>query len=341
MKIFNRFVSFFTISFFSLFSIVSAHEAYVLPTSFFWKSIHSPNDYDFFVALKNTDNLKTTLIIIGFVFLFLILNFLFRLTSAGRKLHLFIERFAFLGPHFVRYSLAISFFLSAFGNVFLGPELLGTMFSHPHLIQILLFVISILIAIGFMTEIASLIGIIIFVSSFFVYGRYVFTYVNYLGELLVLLLFGMRNFSFDKIIFGPLKRFKNIRKYETFIIRLFYGLALIYAAITVKLFHPEITMAVVNQWNLTQFHWLFPSDPLLITLGAGIVEFVIGLFIIVGFEMRLTILISLFYITLSLIFFKEAVWPHLLLYGISLNLLVQPETFSLDNLFFCKKNKKI
>ncbi len=56
--------------------------------------------------------------------------------------------------------------------------------------------------------------------------------------------------------------------------------------------------------------------------------------------MRLTILISLFYITLSLLFFRERVWPHLLLYGISFNLLVQPETFTIDHILFKKHRKK-
>ena len=186
---------------------------------------------------------------------------------------------------------------------------------------------------------AAAAGILIFIGSFFVYGPYVFTYLNYLGELVVLLLFGMRVFSVDRMLFGPLRRFAYFEKYETVIVRVMYGLALIYAGITVKLLHPDLTVTVVNTWHLTKFHWLFPSDPLLVTLGAGIVEMVIGLFIIFGFEMRLTVLISLFYITLSLLYFRELVWPHLLLYGISFNLMVQPEVFTLDHLLF-KRHRK-
>ncbi len=194
-----------------------------------------------------------------------------------------------------------------------------------------------MILFGFMTELAAAIGIGIFISAFLVFGTYMFTYSNYLGEFIVLLLFGMRAFSIDTYLFGPLRRFHNFEKYETLIIRIMYGFALIYAAIVVKLLHPDLTTSVVTTWNLTQFHWLFPSDPLLVAFGAGIVECVIGLFIIFGFEMRLTVLISLFYITLSLLYFREMVWPHILLYGISFNLLVQPETFTLDHLFFERK----
>ena len=252
----------------------------------------------------------------------------------GSKVHAFFERYAHLGPHFVRIAIALAFFFSAMSNSFLGPELHGGLFPYPHILQILLFAISIMIAIGFLTELAALVGIVIFVASIFIYGPYVFTYLNYLGELIILLLFGMRVFSVDKYLFGPLRRFQAFEKYETLIIRVLYGSALIYAAITVKLLHPELTIDVVNIWHLNQFTWLFPSDPLLITLGAGIVETVIGLFIIFGFEIRLTVLISLFYITLSLLYFRELVWPHLLLYGISFNLLLQPEVLTLDHFFF-------
>ncbi len=328
-------------SFFSIVKIAYAHEAYVLPYSDFWKGMKEPISAHAFDALKNTGNLRTTLIIASSVFILLILNFIFRQSSLGQKFHAFFERYSHFGPHFVRVTIAVALFFSAATGTFLGPELHGSLFSYPHVLQILLYAISVMIGFGFLTELAAFLGIVIFLISLFVYGPYVLTYSNYFGELLILLLFGMRVFSVDKYIFGPLRRFSTLKKYETLIIRVFYGFALIYAAITVKLLHTDLTVTVVNTWNLTSFHWLFPSDPLLVTFGAGIVESIIGLFIIFGFEMRLTILISLFYITLSLLYFRELVWPHLLLYGISFNLLVQPETFTLDHILFDKhRNSK-
>jgi hypothetical protein len=322
------------------FKIASAHEAYVLPYSTFWDGMKESFSLHAFDALKNPNNIHVTIIIVLSVFALLGINFLIRLTSAGQKSHAFIERYAFLGPHFVRITIAVAFLFSALSNSFLGPELLGSLFPYPHVVQIVLFAMSAMIAVGFFTELAALAGIILFVWSLFVFGPYVLTYANYLGELIVLFLFGIRVFSLDKYIFGPLKRFKSFQQYETVIVRAMYGLALIYAAITVKLLHPDLTITVVNTWNLTQFHLLFPSDPLLVTFGAGIVECVIGLFIIFGFEMRLTILISLFYITLSLLYFRELVWPHLMLYGISFSLLVQPEVFTMDHFLFSHHRKE-
>ncbi len=322
------------IVFFLVTKTAFAHEAYVLPYNTFWEGMKEPFSAHAFDAFKNPANIHLTIIIVLSVWTLLGVNFLFRRTDFGKKVHAFPERYSKTGQHFIRIAIAVAFFYSAVSNSFLGPELKASLLPFSHVLQIIFFAISIMIATGFLTELAALAGVIMYTLSLFVYGPYILTYLNYFGELLVLLMFGMRTFSVDKYLFGPLKRFQHLQNYRTVIVRIFYGLALIYAAITVKLLHPDLTIAVVNTWNLTQFHWLFPSDPLLITFGAGVVESVIGLFIIFGFEMRLTVLISLFYITLSLFYFRELVWPHLLLYGISFNLLVEPEIFTLDHLMF-------
>lgn len=327
-------LAFSLLAYFTFTDIASAHEAYVLPYTTFWNGVGEPFSAHAFAALRDPNNIRITSTIVISVFVLLGINFLFRMSSWGRSIHAFLERFARFGPHFVRITIALALFFSALSNSFLGPELHIGAFPYAPIVRAALFAISGMVAVGFFTEIAAFLGVLIFLWSLFVYGPYVFTYLNYLGELIVLALFGMRAFSLDGYIFGPLKRFISFERYGTLIVRVLYGLALIYAAITVKLLHPDLTVTVVNSWNLTQFHWLFPSDPLLVTLGAGIVEAVIGLFIIFGFELRLTVLISLFYITLSLLYFRELVWPHLLLYGISFNLLLQPEVFTLDHFFF-------
>jgi uncharacterized membrane protein YphA (DoxX/SURF4 family) len=287
-------------------------------------------------ALKSPHNLEVTFVIALGILVALTLNFFFRRSRIGQSISGSFERLSPYGPLFVRAAIALAFFYSAMSKSFLGPELpIGAM-PYGEILRIALFVISAMIALGFLTEVAALTALAIFTIGFFVFGSYLITYLNYLGEIVVLLLFGTRRWSLDGFIFGPKKFLKRFEKYEPTVLRIFYGVALIYAAITVKLLHPSLTVEVVNHWNLTQFYWLFPSDPLLVTFGAGLAECAIGLFIILGFEMRLTILISLFYITLSLLFFRELVWPHLMLYGISFSLLVRPEIFTLDHLLFTR-----
>ncbi len=319
-------------------SYVSAHEAYVLPKDFFWQGIAKPADPRAFAALGNAHNLAIILEITAGVLLLLILNFLFRRSALGIRLNKFFERFSAFGPVFVRVAIAAAFFFGAKSGAFLGPELSLAQMPFAEVLRWSLYLASAMIFAGFFTELAAFIGLAVFTLGFFSFGAYLATYLNYLGELIVLALFGMRRFSLDAIIFGPLKKWRaKWQRYETTIVRVFYGLALVYAGITVKFLHPELTLRVINDWHLTQFHWLFPSDALLVVLGAGLAEAAIGLFIIIGFEMRMTVLISLFYITLSLLFFRELVWPHILLYGISLNLIVQPETLTIDRFIFKRR----
>lgn len=319
-------------------SFASAHEAYVLDQKFFWNELSMPWSFESLNAFKNSDDVHMIIVITFSIITALIIAYFFRRLPIGEKVNANFEKLSEYGPLFVRVTIAIAFFFSASGMSFLGPELHLEQMPFAHLLQILLYAASICIALGFLTEIAGIVTFIIFCIGFHVFGLYLVTYLNYLGEILVLALFGMRKWSIDGLLFGSQKRFIHFQKYETTIIRIFYGAALSFAAITVKFLHPDLTLEVINHWNLTQFHWLFPHDPLLVALGAGLSELAIGIFIIIGFELRLTVLISLFYITLSLLFFRELVWPHLMLYGISFNLLVQPETFTIDHILFDRKS---
>ena len=317
----------------------NAHEAYVLNDTNFWSALKTTDPVNIFTALQSSPDLRLAIIVTACVLIVFTANFFFRRSRAGQKFHRTLEKASPLGPVFVRLAVAISFLFSALSMSFLGPELsLNSMFV-PHLLQVLLIAAAVMIGLGFLTEIGALIALAIFTLGISVYGLYMTTYANYFAEFIVLLLFGTREFSIDRFVFGPLRRFEFFRKYETSIVRIGYGIALIFAAVTIKLLHPSLTIEVINNYNLTQFHWLFPSDPKLIVLGAFLAETAIGLFIAIGFETRLTVLVSLFYLTLSLIYFKELVWPHLILYGISLNLLVTPERFAIDNLLFKAREK--
>lgn len=318
----------------------SAHEAYVLPQQFFWQEISNPINPRALSALQNPHDLWVTLEITAAILALIALNFLFRQSAVGERANRFFERFSNLGPVFVRVAIAFAFFFGARSGAFLGPELSLAQMPFAETLRWGLYLASGMILTGLFTELAAVIGFAIFSLGFFSFGAYLATYLNYLGELIVLILFGMRRWSLDAIFFGPLTQWRaRWEPYETTIVRVFYGIALIYAGVTVKFLHPDLTLRVVNDWNLTRFHWLFPSDPLLVVLGAGLAEAAIGLFLIVGFEMRMTVLISLFYITLSLLYFRELVWPHILLYGISFNLLVQPEILTIDHFLFERHRK--
>ncbi len=297
-----------------------AHEAYVLTKQQFQEGL-SETSLNAFDALKNHSNLKIFLTISICVALFLVIAFFVRHSRRGERFDRWFRGFARWGALVIRLALAASFFGSAITGSIFGPELPLSALPYGGFIHIALFVLAALFLVGFLTEAAALISLVIFGIAASVYGWYLVTYFNYLGEIVVLLLFGSRLWSVDRLIFGPEGWYESMKRYESTLVRVCYGIALIYAAITIKLLHPILTVTVVKEYHLSQFV-IFPSDPLLTALGAALAEMVIGLFILLGFETRFTVFISLVYITLSLVYFREVVWPHLMLYGISISLLI-------------------
>jgi len=307
-----------------------AHEAYVLPADQFHAGLAHTSTIAL-TALNNPTNLRLTAIITVGVILAYALSILVRQTKFGKIVQQRLERGQSFGILAVRLSFAAAMLGGALTGSFLGPELPLNQLPMPALLRILEAGVGVLTLVGAFTELAAAVALGLFLISAWHNGGYILTYANYLGEILVLLLFGSRFASIDGRLFGPNRRFHALQPYESVIIRILYGFALAYAAINIKFLHPQLTLDVVNTYHLTQFRWLFPSDPLLVTLGAAMAETMIGVFILIGFEVRLTVLISLFYITLSLLYFREAVWPHLMLYGISINLLLTPSKLSLES----------
>lgn len=313
----------------------SAHEAYVLSKPQFEAGLAAPQ-VDLLHALTNPANLATFFAIAVAVTTVLIAYFFAQHSTLGRRIAAGFERFKKYGPVITRLTIVVALFLSSLDGAFLGPELPISQIPFAPLVKGAMLVASVSILFGVLTELAAAVAILAFLLAAATFGGYLATYANYLGEFLLLLLFGSRFLSVDGRLFGESKRLRWLKKHETAILRVFYGFALSYAAVNIKILHSQLTLDVINGFHLTKFHLLFPSDPLLAALGAALAELLIGVCIMIGFETRLVILVSLFYITLSLLFFSEQVWPHILLYGISFNLLVCPQTLSLDGFFDAK-----
>lgn len=308
----------------------SAHEAYVLPAQEFQQGLASTS-LNPLAPLIDPSHLNTFLLIGGLVALSFILVFLWSATSFAEALDRIIRKAAVAGPFIIRLAISASFFYSAAGNVILGPELPLDSLPLGTLVRFLLFLLSFLIITGTFTEIAAAVGIVLFTYASAHFGWYMTTYTNYLGELIVLLFFGSRFLSFDKLFFGEKRWWKNAERkafLEVPVVRVLYGVALIYAGYSIKFLHQTLTVDVYNQYHLVDF---FHASAGFIAAGAGLAEIMIGLFILLGFCTRWTILISLVFITLSLFYFQELLWPHFMLYGISFSLLINSkDRYTLD-----------
>ena len=307
-----------------------AHEAYVLTAKKFHEGLGVVSKNPF-APLFDASHLKLSLLITVIVMAVYALSFLFATTRAAAAADALIRKARLVGPLIIRLSISSAFIFAARSHVFLGPELPMTDLPLGEVAQYLIFLAGLMILFGIFTEIAAGLGIMLFIYASAFYGWYMMTYTNYLGELIVLLLFGARFISFDQLVFGTKDWVAALEKWrflETPIVRVLYGVALIYAGYTIKFVHQGLTVDVYNQYHLDLF---FHASASFIAAGAGFSEIMIGALILLGFGQRLTILISLVFITLSLVYFHELLWPHIMLYGISFSLLINSaDPFTLD-----------
>jgi uncharacterized membrane protein YphA (DoxX/SURF4 family) len=303
-----------------------AHEAYVMSPDEFQAGFEAER-FNIFDALRDPSNLKIFLGISVVVSIGLICAIIFQ-RMYGRKVSTFFTRWQKYAQPVLRIFLGAAFVIGALSSSFLGPEIS----IEAPLLRLALLLSGALIIFGFMSEVGALIGLGTYFYLIPQHGWYLMSYVSYLAEMVALLIFGPGAFSLDKWLNISRLRFERSKANEVFLVRLGYGVALVFSAISIKFLHPLLTLYVIDSYHLTDFHLLFPSDPLLALLGGALAELAIGFFVLIGFETRLVVAVSLFYITLSLLFFNEAVWPHLILYGLAFYLILSPQKLAVDNL---------
>ncbi|HZZ99692.1 MAG TPA: DoxX family membrane protein, partial [Candidatus Paceibacterota bacterium] len=321
----------FSAMFLALAAPALAHEAYVLPASEFQPGLHVYSSNPF-APLIDPSHWKLFLLISALVAISYVLVLWWSTTNVSDRFDRLVKKAGVIGPLVIRLAVSASFFYSAMSNVILGPELPLAGLPVAGLFRFLLFLTSIMILTGTLTEIAAAIGIAMFIYVSHHFGWYLMTYTNYFGELLVLLLFGSRFLSVDRLVFGTKRWFQGLEKYkylEVPIVRVLYGVALLYAGYTIKFAHQQLSIDVYNQYHLINF---FHASAAFIASGAGLAELTIGLFVLLGFFMRWTVLISLVFITLSIFYFQELLWPHFILYGISFSLMINSgDKFTIDH----------
>jgi uncharacterized membrane protein YphA (DoxX/SURF4 family) len=143
------------------------------------------------------------------------------------------------------------------------------------------------------------------------------TYADYLGAMLTSLAVGNSIFAIDAYVHHRYPRvFQSIirwmERHAFLMLRVAFGTSLIFASSYAKFLHAQLAIDTVVLYNLTNF---FPFEPAFIVLGAFAIELLAGIFIMAGIEIRFASLFLLFWLTLSLLYFGEAVWPHVILFG--------------------------
>jgi uncharacterized membrane protein YphA (DoxX/SURF4 family) len=236
-----------------------------------------------------------------------------------RKIGTAIDAATVFAPDIIRIAFGASLLFSASHGALFGPELPLHSFVFGKLIQALLWVSGTAIIIGLWSRVWSALMVIVWFVALLTKGPYILTYANYLGEALAIILLPLQRMTVDYIITDKQKANKMmvLSKYSMPVARILFGLSLLYTAVSVKFMDTAISLDVVNHYHLTRF---FPFDPLFVVLGAGLIELTVSLLYIAGLLQRFTTIIFLVFMSLSLLFFKESVWPHYLLIALGVGI---------------------
>ena len=245
-------------------------------------------------------------------------------------------------PLIARVTVGTAFLAAAYYGASYGPELplAATFGAYTPIIRLALVIIGALMIAGIWARAAALAALVLFAIAVYFHGSYMLTYTNYMGEILVLLILGA---SHERIRghtwFARAQR--TLAPYSFLILRVCFGISLLYAALYAKILHNNLALQVAalplagHPYAIA--HYLH-FEPHFLVLGAAIVEIVISLFFILGIEIRFTSLFLEFWLALSLIFFGEVVWPHLILIGIPIAFIIYGyDKYSLEGYFFKKR----
>ncbi len=296
----------------------SAHEVYVLTPQQIAQAVAMPslNPFSAIAGSASTFLSWGAGVALLIVAIGLIGRYLSRRTAAAKTLAP-LKTWAHLAS---RLTLGAALLASGWFSAIFGPELPLSGFS-PALATALraaLFVGGFMVLVGYRSRIGAAIGLGVFVVAAFAFQGYMLTYANYLGEMIVILILGSGRASLD----GLLGRAKAggaimLEKYSFPILRVLFGISLFYASFYAKFLHSNLAIDTVNVYHLTRY---FPFAPLFVVLGAFLVETTIAAFFFFGIEVRFTSLVFTAFLTASILFFGEAVWPHIILFGVTITL---------------------
>lgn len=300
--------------------IASAHEVYVLSPTQVQTAV---NEQSFGLLNIIKDNLGqfsfwAVIGIVGVIFVFGISTWRF-LEKRSAK---FLAEIKPRAHDIARVTIGLAFLAAAYYDAVFGPEIsLQGSFGGYYAIfaRIVLAITGLMFLINFRVKTAAMVSFLVFAYVTYLKGWYMLTYVNYLGEIIVFL--------------GLIDKAKSFA-----VLRILFGTALIYASFYAKILHNQLALLTVGEYHLDK---ILGFEPHFLVMGAALVEITIGIFFVLGLEIRFASIFLLFWLFLSLIYFGEVVWPHLILIGVPLALICHGyDQYSLEGYFFRKRKYK-
>ena len=323
-----------------------AHEVYVLPREVFDQALALPA---FSVSQTILQNLNQ-FVLWGCIAIAVILVVFFVSTSRTleRLLDPLLAKLPRYAPFIGRVTIGLAFITAAQHQALFGPELpLAATFGNASgFVAALLVIIGAMFIAGVYVRTAALAALALFAIEISVHGVYMLTYTSYLGKLVLFLILGAHAVAFhsksdddQRVPAWLLQLKKQCTPYAFLTLRVAFGISLLYAALYAKVFHNTLALSVAYAYP--QIVSFFGFEPHFLVLGAAILEILIALFFILGVEIRFTSLFLLFWLFLSLWYFGEVVWPHIILIGTPLTFIFYGyDRYSLEGRFFKRGSRE-
>ncbi|MCI5051346.1 MAG: DoxX family protein [Candidatus Pacebacteria bacterium] len=233
----------------------------------------------------------------------------------NKYIHRWTEHMAHVGesykqfiPWITRLSLGI-ILIGGATNEFLISPVLETPFVWMNILQL---IIGFFLMAGFMTGISAIVALILFIYAL-TQDMYLIGSFDILGLILSLFALDSRRPGVDDIVGIPdYLHIKKLRKYLPTILRMGIGIGMAYLAIVEKILTPELAAMVAETTGLVD---VIPVSAMMWAFSAGVIEFVVGIMLFIGFRTRLAAVAALIILSMSFFYFGEDVTSHVTLFG--------------------------
>lgn len=300
----------------------SAHVAYVTNP----ESLTHSGGTDFTFLFSPLTNINNMMMILCFLLMIGATYYL------GHNVPKLIKELSFIKKQLMSYSEYVPWILRlGLGIMLLGAGLHGVLISPvaPAVTDIAAveLIVGFSLLLGFLIT-PSLLIIIGFYLAGLIHNGYMFGSLEVLAAAISLFLLADNRPSFDNIVGIPMLFRNRLAKYVPLILRIGVGATFIFLAFYEKIFNPHFFSTVVQSFNLTS---IIPVSSAMWTLSVGLIELLVGIFIIFGFKTRITSAIAFCVFITTFFFFKESVFSHVSIFaGLSALFILGGGIYSID-----------
>lgn len=296
----------------ALFALVApilsfAHVGYVVDNA----SFHANEGPDFAYLLSPLQETNNILLFvfgaIGIVLLYWLSHKSYFIQEEVAIVNERLETYHEFVPWILRLSLGIALIGAGAGSVLISPlqHAVGSIAGVELALGFLILLGFVLVPVTILAAIVYLTGL---AGNFYLFGNF-----DFFAIALGVIVLGSSRPGLDDLLGMPKLAIQKLRPYVPVILRMGVGAAMMFLAVYEKILNPHLSALVVQNFHLTS---VIPVSPEMWVLSAGVVEFLVGLCLFIGFHTRLTVIIAFAVISMTFFFFGEEVYSHVTLFGV-------------------------